>query len=273
MFQRWSLINFQPASISMSNLSSGVFRSVKEFIAYRDQLPADLSVGFVPTMGALHEGHASLLRRAKTENDLCVLSIFVNPTQFNNPDDLKKYPRTWEADLKIAEECGVDLVLYPEYQEMYSDNYRYVLSEKEFSKKLCGAFRAGHFDGVLTVVMKLLQIVSCDKAYFGEKDYQQLQLIKDMVQNFFVRTEIVPCPTLRETDGLAMSSRNVRLTAEGRQKAALLFKALKEFNNFEAAKKYLENEKIELEYFEEHFGRRFIAAYIDGVRLIDNVAV
>lgn len=265
--------NFQLASTSMSKASAGIFRSVKEFIAYRDQLPADLSVGFVPTMGALHEGHASLLKRAKSENDLCVLSIFVNPTQFNNPEDLKKYPRTWEADLKIAEECGVDLVLYPEYQEMYSDNYRYILSEKEFSKKLCGAFRPGHFDGVLTVVMKLLQIVNCDKAYFGEKDYQQLQLIKDMVQSYFVRTEIVPCPTLRESDGLAMSSRNVRLTAEGRQKANLLYKALKELKDFDSAKKFLSVEKIELEYFEEHFGRRFIAAHIDGVRLIDNVAV
>jgi pantoate--beta-alanine ligase len=273
MLKKLKLIPFPLVSISMSSNPSGVFRSVKEFIAYRDQFPADLSMGFVPTMGALHEGHASLLKRAKDENDLCVLSIFVNPTQFNNPEDLKKYPRTWEADLKIAEECGVDLVLYPEFEEMYSDNYRYVLSEKEFAKKLCGAYRAGHFDGVLTVVMKLLQIVSCDKAYFGEKDYQQLQLIKDMVQNFFVRTEIVACPTLREADGLAMSSRNIRLTAEGRQKAPLLFKALKELNNFEAAKKYLEIEKIELEYFEEHFGRRFIAAHIDGVRLIDNVAV
>ena len=264
--------NSQQAN-SLPNATTGVFRSVKEFIAFRDQLPADLSVGFVPTMGALHEGHASLLKRAKSENDLCVLSIFVNPTQFNNPEDLKKYPRTWEADLKIAEECGVDLVLYPEYEEMYSDNYRYILSEKEFSKKLCGAFRPGHFDGVLTVVMKLLQIVNSNKAYFGEKDYQQLQLIKDMAQNFFVRTEITPCPTLREAGGLAMSSRNVRLTAEGRKKAALLYKALKEFNKFEEAKKFLEAEKIELEYFEEHFGRRFIAAYIDGVRLIDNVAI
>ena len=257
----------------LPNTTTGAFRSVKEFIAFRDQLSADLSVGFVPTMGALHEGHASLLKRAKSENDLCVLSVFVNPTQFNNPEDLKKYPRTWEADLKIAEGCGVDFILYPEYQEMYSDNYRYILSEKEFSKKLCGAFRPGHFDGVLTVVMKLLQIVNCDKAYFGEKDYQQLQLIKDMVQNFFVRTEIIACPTLRDADGLAMSSRNIRLSVEGRKKAPLLYKALLGLKDFESAQKFLATEKIDLEYFEEHFGRRFIAAYIDGVRLIDNVSI
>ena len=121
--------------------------------------------------------------------------------------------------------------------------------------------------------MKLLQIVQADRAYFGEKDYQQLQLIQDMVKTFFVRTEIVTCPTLRESDGLAMSSRNVRLSTEGRAKAPLLFKALNEISDFNTAREFLSAEKIELEYFEEHFGRRFIAAYIDGVRLIDNVAI
>jgi pantoate--beta-alanine ligase len=263
-------LNFQNSSPSANDR---VFRSVKDFISFRDLLPADLSVGFVPTMGALHEGHASLLKRAKAENDFCVLSIFVNPTQFNNPEDLKKYPRTLEADLLLAEASGADFVLYPNYEEMYSDNYRYVIAEKEFSKKLCGAYRPGHFDGVLTVVMKLLQIVQADRAYFGEKDYQQLQLIQDMVKTFFVRTEIVPCPTLRESDGLAISSRNVRLSTEGRAKAPLLFKALNEISDFNTAREFLSAEKIELEYFEEHFGRRFIAAYIDGVRLIDNVAI
>ena len=193
----------------MSDLK--VFESIAEFIKYRDQNLTAKKVGFVPTMGALHEGHASLLRKSSQENEITVLSIYVNPTQFNNPDDLKKYPRTQEADLEVAKKSGANIVISPKYEEMYSDNYRYKVTEAEFSKILCGVYCLGHFDGVLIVVMKLLNIVSANKAYFGEKDYQQLQLIKDMAKNFFMKTEIVPCPTLREKDGLAMSSRNVRL--------------------------------------------------------------
>ena len=250
-----------------------VFNSVKDFMTYRRSLPAATSVGFAPTMGALHQGHASLMKRAATENDICVLSIFVNPTQFNNPEDLKKYPRTWEADVELAEKSGANIILSPQYEELYADNYRFQIGEKEFSKKLCGAHRPGHFDGVLTVVMKLLQIVAPSKAYFGEKDYQQLKLIEDMTTTFFVNTAIVPCATVREADGLAMSSRNMRLSSEGRKKAPLLYKALKEFSDFNQAKKLLSEQQIELEYFEEHFGRRFIAAHIEGVRLIDNVQI
>jgi pantoate--beta-alanine ligase len=250
-----------------------IFHSISEFRAYRRSLPPGISVGFVPTMGALHQGHASLIQRASSENDMSVLSIFVNPTQFNNPEDLKKYPRTGEADVEIAKAAGADIIISPLYEEIYSDNYRFQLSEKEFSKKLCGAHRPGHFDGVLTVVMKLLQIVGADKAYFGEKDFQQLQLIKDMAAAFFISTEIVPCPIVREADGLAMSSRNVRLTSGGREKAPVLYKTLTDGLTFEKAKPLLAAHGIELEYLEEHFERRFIAAYIDGVRLIDNVKI
>ncbi len=255
----------------MSDLK--VFESIAEFIKYRDQNLLSKKVGFVPTMGALHEGHASLLRKSSQENEFTVLSIYVNPTQFNNPDDLKKYPRTWEADLEIAKESGANIVISPKYEEMYSDNYRYKVTEAEFSKILCGAHRPGHFDGVLTVVMKLLNIVSANKAYFGEKDYQQLQLIKDMTKNFFMKTEIVPCPTLREKDGLAMSSRNVRLTTAGRQKAPALYEALTNSKSVNEAREKLQLKNIEVEYLEEHFGRRFIAAFIDQVRLIDNVSI
>jgi pantoate--beta-alanine ligase len=224
-------------------------------------------------MGALYDGHASLLKKSASENDVTVLSIFVNPTQFNNPEDLKKYPRTWEADVEIAKAAGTNVILSPSYEELYADNYRFKISESEFSKKLCGAYRPGHFDGVLTVVMKLLGIVAADRAYFGEKDYQQLQLITDMVGTFFIRTEIIPCPIVRESDGLAMSSRNVRLSAEGRKKASLLYKVLCDGLSFEKAKSVLRDSQIEVEYLEEHFGRRFIAAYLEGVRLIDNVKI
>jgi len=155
-----------------------VFESVQEFIKFRQGISPEVTIGFVPTMGALHEGHASLLRRSASENDLTILSIFVNPTQFNDKSDFTNYPKTWDADLKVATECKVNFILMPTYEQMYPDNYRYKLSENDFSKKLCGGSRIGHFDGVLTIVMKLLNIVRAGKNYFGEKDYQQFQLIK-----------------------------------------------------------------------------------------------
>lgn len=260
-----------PKSTAMSDLKT--FESITEFIKYRDQYLVSKKVGFVPTMGALHEGHASLLRKSAQENEVTILSIYVNPTQFNNPEDLKKYPRTWESDLEIAKKNGANIVISPKYEEMYSDNYRYKVIETDFSKILCGAHRPGHFDGVLTVVMKLLNIVNSNKAYFGEKDYQQLQLIKDMAKNFFMKTEIIACPTLRENDGLAMSSRNVRLTESGRKKAPAIYDALKNSKSVNEAREKLQLQNIEVEYLEEHFNRRFIAAFIDQVRLIDNVSI
>lgn len=247
--------------------------SLTEFQNYRRQLKASTTVGFVPTMGALHQGHASLIKNSSQNNELTVVSIFVNPTQFNNSTDLEKYPRTLEADLKLAEDAGAHIVLAPHFEEMYPDQYRYKITENEFSKKLCGAHRPGHFDGVLTVVMKLLQIVKPKIAYFGEKDYQQLLLIQQMAQAFFLDLEIKSCETIREADGLAMSSRNVRLTPEGRKIAPAIFQALKNYKNFSDSQSELKKLNIELEYLEEHFQRRFIAAYIDGVRLIDNVAI
>jgi pantoate--beta-alanine ligase len=250
-----------------------IFNSVNEFIQFRKGLSADLTVGFVPTMGALHNGHASLIKKSAAENQLTVLSIFVNPTQFNNPDDLKKYPRTWEADVALAKEAGANVVLSPSYEDLYTDNYRFQLSEKEFSKNMEGLHRPGHFDGVLTVVMKLLQIVRANKAYFGEKDFQQYKLIQDMAKNFFLQTEIIGCATVREHDGLAMSSRNMRLSEEARKKAPMIYKALTEYSDSMKAKELLKQNGIELEYLEEHSGRRFIAAYLEGIRLIDNVQI
>jgi pantoate--beta-alanine ligase len=248
-----------------------VFNSLKEFVNYRDSISPDVSIGFVPTMGALHNGHVSLMKKSAEENDLSVLSIFVNPTQFNNAEDLKKYPRSLESDLKIAEEADIQFVLLPTYEEIYPDAYRYQIIENDFSKKLCGAHREGHFNGVLTIVMKLLQILAPHNAYFGKKDFQQFKLIEDMAQAFFLRTRIIGCETIRENDGLAMSSRNVRLSQQGRETAPLIYKALTTIKNLNEASEFLTTNKIEVEYLEEHYGRRFIAAHVDGVRLIDNV--
>ena len=162
---------------------------------------------------------------ASAENDITVLSIYVNPTQFNNPDDLANYPDTLSEDLESATEVGVDYVLMPTYDQIYADGFRYQVDETEFSRELCGTNRPGHFTGVLTVVMKLLNLVQADRAYFGKKDFQQYQLIKDMCQTFFMQVEIVGCDTVREQDGLAMSSRNKLLSRQARCKASDFYRA------------------------------------------------
>ncbi len=253
----------------MSNSNIKIFESIAEFMKYRSSLHG--SVGFVPTMGALHQGHASLLRQSVSENDFTVLSIYVNPTQFNNPEDLQKYPKTLDADLAMAKDCNVHAVILPQFQEIYADNYRYVISEKNFSNELCGAHRPGHFDGVLTVVMKLFNMVSPQKAYFGEKDFQQLLLIEDMVKTFFMKVQIVRGPTVREESGLAMSSRNTRLSNEGRKKAALIYQFLKNEKTIEDVKNQLLKNGFIIDYVEQKFNRRFVAATLENVRLIDNV--
>ncbi|MEG8947511.1 pantoate--beta-alanine ligase [Rosettibacter firmus] len=229
------------------------------------------TIGFVPTMGALHKGHASLIERCLKENDISVVSIFVNPTQFNDPDDLRNYPRTFENDFKLLETMNVDYLFYPEYGEIYSDNYRYKIVETDFSKKLCGAFRPGHFEGVLTVVMKLFNIVRPHKAYFGEKDYQQLKLIEGMCKAFFMDIEIVPCPIVRDEDGLALSSRNLLLTDEERKIAVNFPELLKSKKSANQIKEELEKLGFKVDYIEDIEGRRFGAVHIGKVRLIDNV--
>jgi pantoate--beta-alanine ligase len=231
------------------------------------------SLGFVPTMGALHDGHLSLVEKSKSQNEQTLASIFVNPTQFNDPKDLQNYPRDIEADCALLNKAGVDAVFLPEADEIYQDKYRYRISESEFSKILCGAFRPGHFDGVLTVVMKLLNIVQPHRCYMGEKDYQQLQLVKDMAATFFMSTDIVPCPTLREPDGLAMSSRNRLLSADQRERAPRLYQALRRSDPIPTVVQDLETFGFKVEYLEEHFGRRFVAAKLGHVRLIDNVEI
>jgi pantoate--beta-alanine ligase len=229
------------------------------------------TVGFVPTMGAFHQGHASLIERCLIENNISVVSIFVNPTQFNDPNDLRNYPRTLDSDLKLLEKMNVDYLFYPEYEEIYSDNYRYKIIETDFSKKLCGAFRPKHFEGVLTIVLKLFNIVKPHKAYFGEKDYQQLKLIEGMCKAFFMDIEIVPCPIVRDEDGLALSSRNLLLTNEERKIAVNFPKLLKARMSNELIKEELEKLGFKVDYIENLEGRRLGAVHIGKVRLIDNV--
>lgn len=227
-------------------------------------------VGFVPTMGALHAGHRALLERARAENDVVVLSIFVNPTQFNDPTDLTRYPRTLEADLALAEGL-VDFVLNPPAAELYVDEYRYRVTETELSLRWEGAHRPGHFDGVLTVVLKLLNLVQAHRAYFGEKDWQQLQLVRRMAQAFFLPVEIVACPTERAADGLALSSRNQRLSPAGRAQAAAFPKILRQSSGADAAAMLLRAAGFEVDYVVDHEKIRLGAVRVDGVRLIDNV--
>ncbi len=257
--------------MAMSNLK--VFNTITEFKNFRKQIHPEIELGFVPTMGALHQGHASLLEKSAADNDLTVLSIFVNPTQFNDPTDFSKYPKTWDEDLKTAANSGADIVIAPTAEEIYFDKYKYKVSESDFSKKLCGAHRPGHFDGVLTVVLKLFMLVQPTRSYFGEKDYQQLQLIKDMVSSFFIPVEIISCPTLRESNGLAMSSRNTRLSDSGRSKAASLFKCISENVSVSEAKNNLRSLGFDVDYIEDFDSRRFAAATLEGIRLIDNVQI
>ncbi len=233
----------------------------------------DKKIGFIPTMGALHKGHASLIERSVAENDFTVVSIFVNPTQFNNAEDLQNYPHTLESDTELSKKLNVDFVFYPWYNDVYPDNFSYKVSENKFSKTLCGAHRPGHFDGVLTIVMKLLNIIKPNKAYFGEKDFQQYKLIEGMCKAFFMDVEIIACPTIREEDGLAMSSRNLLLSDEERQFASNFPKLLSSEKSTEQVKKELQKLGFDVDYIEETDGRRFGAVHVGKVRLIDNVEI
>ena len=228
-------------------------------------------VGFVPTMGALHCGHASLVERCRSENDVVAVSIFVNPTQFNDPRDLEKYPRTMAQDLALLESLGVDEVLAPPVSDFYPHGYRYQVVPAGGEPIMEAAHRPGFIQGVLTIVMKLLNAVRARRAYFGEKDFQQLRTVIEMVEEFFIPTEIVPCPTVRAASGLAESSRNARLTDAGREKAASLYRALVKSPSSAEARRALEAEGFGVEYVEEHWGRRLAAVSLEGIRLIDNV--
>ncbi len=259
------------------------------------------TIGFVPTMGALHNGHLSLLKKSLEENDISVISIFVNPTQFNNVEDLEKYPRTLDIDIEKIKSLSDKIIVFaPTAEDIYDGN---ISSEKfdfqGLDQVMEGAFRPGHFDGVGTIVKKLFEIVQPTNAYFGEKDYQQILIIKSMVKQSNLPVNIIPCPIIREANGLAMSSRNERLSSEMKIKAGLIYTLLQEakilfkthtiteIENF-IKQKFNENKDFTLEYFtivdaeklqiateknKNSKYRAFIAVYTEGVRLIDNISL
>lgn len=199
-----------------------------------------VSIGFVPTMGALHEGHLSLVRRARMENDLVIASIFVNPTQFGPNEDYSKYPRVFEQDIRLLKAAKIDAVFAPTPQDMYPAGFTTSIDVVALRQTLCGPFRPGHFQGVATVVAKLFELVRPTRAYFGEKDYQQVQVIRQMIDDLRMPVRLVACPTVREADGLAASSRNRYLSRKEREEAVKLYQAL-----------YLGRELVEQHVFSE----------------------
>ena len=247
-----------------------IIHNLREWQTIRQQISPELSIGFVPTMGNLHIGHQSLMQACRSQNDLCVVSIFVNPTQFERKDDFQNYPKTLAADLDCLQQLGIDYCLVPEADAMYADNNHYRIEEQHSHLSLEGAKRPGHFTGVLTVVMKLFQLVKPHRAYFGEKDYQQCQLVAGMVKAFFLDVEIMICPTVREPTGLPYSSRNNRLSPQQRILAEQFAVILHQKKSCEVITQELSNIGIKVDYIEDHKQRRFAAVYIDDIRLIDN---
>lgn len=255
------------------------------------------TIGLVPTMGALHEGHLSLVNRCRKENDVVVVSVFVNPTQFNNKEDLRTYPRTEEADRALLESAGCDIAFMPTVEEIYPEPDTRVFALGRVAEVMEGAMRPGHFNGVAQIVSKLFMFVEPDRAYFGEKDFQQIAVIRSMVKSEGFKLEIVPCPIVREADGLAKSSRNVRLTPEMRKVAPNIAHILNESKEYAKSHTVGETEKyvvdainsydgMEIEYYQivdgislEHltswdetgYAVGCVTVYCGDVRLIDNI--
>ncbi|NDH09187.1 MAG: pantoate--beta-alanine ligase [Gammaproteobacteria bacterium] len=251
-----------------------VIESMALWQTTRKETLAGQSIGFVPTMGNLHRGHLSLCRQSMADNNVTVLSIFVNPTQFNDPTDLAKYPRTFDQDLELLNQLGVDYCLILSEAEMYADDFRYQVSEHQLANILEGPIRPGHFTGMLTIVLKLLIGVGPKRAYFGEKDYQQYLLVDGMVKSFFLDCEIVACPIIREDSMLPFSSRNARLSDKARLLADQFANCFNQkslaLTEIEKALKALD---IEIDYLYEDEKRRIAAVRIEGVRLLDNYAI
>lgn len=275
-----------------------IVHSIKDLQAKLAALRAQgKTVGLVPTMGALHAGHASLVKRSVSENDATVVSVFVNPTQFNDKNDLEKYPRTLEADCSLLEQCGAAIAFAPSVEEIYPEPDTRQFSFAPLDTVMEGVYRPGHFNGVCQIVSKLFDMVKPDRAYFGEKDFQQLAIIREMVRQMKFPLEIVGCPIVREEDGLALSSRNARLSAEERQNALKISQTLFESRNFAIdhtvaeTKQFVENAienapGLRLEYFELVDGNTLqqienwndtdyavgcITVFCGDVRLIDNM--
>ena len=271
-------------------------QEIKSFL--HTQGEANKTIGFVPTMGALHEGHLSLIKKAKKKNDLVVVSIFVNPTQFDNQEDLVKYPKTYKKDTKLLENVSCDVLFFPSVEEIYANN---VLPKKfnfdGLEHQMEGKFREGHFNGVGTIVKTLFEVIEPNNAYFGEKDFQQLKIIKKMVKKHHLNVKIKGCKIFREEDGLAMSSRNSRLNIEQRTSAPFIYRTLKkardkfETENTARTTEWVQNQFkkhpfLDLEYFtiadektlesiknkeSDKKYRAFIAVFAGEIRLIDNI--
>lgn len=278
-----------------------IFNTQAELSAHLHRLPEPKSVGFVPTMGALHDGHLSLLAESLKNNDITVISIFVNPTQFNNADDLAKYPRTLEADIAKIKNISNDIVVFaPSVDDIYGGDTKSEHFDFDgLENQMEGRFRPGHFDGVGTIVKRLFEIVKPDSAYFGEKDFQQLQIVRKLVSKYNIPVKIIGCPIHREANGLAMSSRNERLTSEKRAEAGFIFEALQKAKSAFASqsvstvsqgvrKSFANHPDFELEYFEiadettlepahektdGKTYRAFIAVFAGKIRLIDTIAL
>lgn len=277
-----------------------IFKSAPDLSTYlKSNKKVASSIGFIPTMGALHSGHISLLNTSKNENDISIASIFVNPIQFNNPSDLQRYPRPIEEDIQLLQNAGCDILFLPDEQEMYTDPPKTTFSFGYLDQVLEAAFRPGHFSGVGIVVSKLFNIVKPDRAYFGQKDLQQLAVIRQMVKDLSFPIKIIPCPIIREKDGLAMSSRNRRIPEKSRPSAnkiyaalqlahrALLLHSIDDIKN-QVNVFFLKFPDLKLEYFEIVDNETFvevknvedhksialcIAAYLNDVRLIDNIVI
>jgi len=277
-----------------------VFEKISEIKNYLSEFRKEKTIGFVPTMGALHEGHLSLIRTSKYENDITVVSIYVNPTQFNDVDDFKNYPRMIDVDLEKLKSVDCDVVFCPDDREMYPEKDNRVFDLGGLDKVMEGKYREGHFNGVAQVVTKLFDIIQPHRAYFGQKDFQQLAIIKYLVQSLNIPVEIIGCPTVRESDGLAMSSRNLLLNAEERKVALelskILFYVKENYKNFKSIEEiynfvynYLQKFPIiKLDYFEIVDNKTLqkindinkigdgvtacIAAKVGKIRLIDNVS-
>lgn len=279
-----------------------IFNKKSDLSAFlRPFIKQNKSIGFVPTMGALHKGHLSLLKKSLTENNITVMSIFVNPTQFNNTEDLDKYPRTLKRDVQIMQDLSNSIIVYaPDVEDIYegntvSENFEYDGLENQME----GKHRPGHFDGVGTIVKRLFEIIQPNKAYFGEKDFQQLQIVKKLVSKYNIPVQVIGCPIHREPNGLAMSSRNERLSTIAKEKAAIIYQTLSDakkffqINSAEETILFVENEfkkhpEFQLEYFEiadeasllpvsqkvsDNKYRGFIAIFIENIRLIDNISL
>jgi len=255
-----------------------IFNTNNELVSHLKSVTnSKTSIGFVPTMGALHKGHLSLLKTALEQNSVVVISIFVNPTQFNNPEDLAKYPRTLDTDVEKIKTVSTEIIVYaPSVNDIYegktiSQHFNYDGIENQME----GKFRPGHFDGVGTIVKRLFEIVQPTHAYFGEKDFQQLQIVKKLVSKYNIPVKVIGCPIYRETNGLAMSSRNERLSKTEREKAELIFETLNHakqlFGNFQIADEETLLPCVRKTKSKKY--RAFIAVFVNNIRLIDTISL